>query len=106
MIVDDAARCVAANPLACDLLGCPPNEIFGTPVTQWVSSEMDGDACWQTCLCSGYWVDEVLWQTSDGNEKRVSVMAIAHLLPGYHLLLWRTSAPPTPPTNPGTDATS
>jgi PAS domain S-box-containing protein len=90
VIVDDEECCVNVNAAACQLFGVPRHTLIGTHIiSDFIRSEIDFDAVWQTTL-----MQEKVWQEvpiilPDGTRRITEFQSISNVSAHLHLLVFR-----------------
>ena len=90
-LLDDEGRFVDANPAVYALLGYSREEFLRMSIADVVTVQDQGLArdLWHTFLTRGRLSGEVTQVRKDGSTLEVNYRAVAHILPGLHLLVNR-----------------
>lgn len=91
LLADDEARCVDANPAACELTGYSREELLERTVLD-LTPDVDrpaGMAQWRAFLQRGRMEGEYRLTSKDGGSVVVESRAVAHIQPGRHLSILR-----------------
>ena len=91
LLVADDGRYVDANPAACQLLGYTHDELVALNVQQVfaASDPAWAQGAWSEFLARGRTTGETPLRRKDGSVVVVDYSAIAGILPGLHLTIWR-----------------
>lgn len=89
LILDDEARCLAANPATCQLLGYSQEEVLAMNVWGFAGSSGSAQASarWQALLQTGKQSGETVAKHKDGRSLAIEYQAVANILPHLHLLV-------------------
>jgi two-component system cell cycle sensor histidine kinase/response regulator CckA len=88
-ITDDAGVYLEANPAACVLLGLAKEQLLGRRFTDFATPDAALDEVWQLFRDQGQLRTEFRLQCPDGMVRDVECQAVAHFIPGRHLLMQR-----------------
>ena len=89
LLADDAGRFVDANPAACALLGYRAEEIRRLQVWDVTAEPEAMQAAWQDLVAAGQQRGDYTLRSRDGRLLDAEYRAVANILPGLHLYVWR-----------------
>jgi PAS domain S-box-containing protein len=86
-VTDDAGVYLEANPAACVLVGLAKDQLLGRRFTDFATPEAALDEVWRLFREQGQLRTEFRLQRPDGTVRDVECQAVAHFIPGRHLLM-------------------
>ncbi len=89
LISDDDGEIVASNPAASELLGLERSALSGRSFEEFVHDDYDVESAWTDLREQGRLRDSVSLSRPDGTERIVEYNAVADVLPGSHLTIFR-----------------
>lgn len=91
VILDNAGRCVDANPAACALDGRSKEELLGSDVFSLVPPERTQELrqLWATFMQEGTFRGNYTMTRRSGETCELELNATSNYLPGYHILIYR-----------------
>jgi two-component system cell cycle sensor histidine kinase/response regulator CckA len=89
VVLDDAARFVAANPAACQLIGLSKDRLTGRNLADTMETNVNHVAIWNSFRREGKYCGQRWLVRGDGTRRLVEVSATTNILPGRHLVIWR-----------------
>ncbi|MGD1905619.1 MAG: PAS domain-containing protein [Leptolyngbyaceae cyanobacterium] len=89
VIADDDGRYVDANPTACDLFGATQVQLSQSRLFDFGVSSQDFALVWERLLQQGRLSAEMVVSRTDQTLREAEFTAIAHFVPGRHLLIFR-----------------
>ncbi|MFA9425601.1 bacterio-opsin activator domain-containing protein [Natronorubrum sp. A-ect3] len=87
LVSDDDGEIVAANPAASELLGLERSALSGRSLDEFVHDDME--SVWTDLREQGRLCDSALLSRPDGTERIAEYNAVANVLPGSHLTIFR-----------------
>jgi len=89
LILDDAGRCLEANPAALDLFGTGRDALAGQSIERFFFTDMDFGRAWERFLKRTSEHAERRVHRPDGGVRVVEYTARANFLPGRHVVVLR-----------------
>lgn len=89
VLSDERGHFVDANPAAQMIYGLAPRDLIGQPLRQFLASPESFEAAWERLLAEGRSRTEHRIRRVDGSEIEVEANAVAHVMPGRHLVVMR-----------------